>query len=164
MEGRRAGVSEEKVQEVVKRFREEFSSEENRELITILPGVEEGLEVLSKHFTLGVLSNSTLKSLERDLGHLRHHFSFMVPDARKPDPTAYLSTLTAHSLTPTETAYIGDALSDIRLAKSTNSLSIGILTGMGTRKHLESAKPDYLATSFPHLVEILQAAKCSGAI
>eukprot|EP01064_Diplonema_japonicum_P026755 TRINITY_DN382_c1_g1_i1.p1 TRINITY_DN382_c1_g1~~TRINITY_DN382_c1_g1_i1.p1 ORF type:complete len:261 (+),score=65.96 TRINITY_DN382_c1_g1_i1:51-785(+) len=153
MNGRR--VEDDVVEKVRTAFREEFSSEANRELITLLPGVETGLEKLRERYTLGVLSNSTLRSLERDLGHIAHHFTFMVPDACKPETSIYLSTLKTHGLSPGETAYIGDAVSDVQLASSAGSLPLAMLTGMGTRAHLEAAGPHVVCESFDHLVSHL---------
>ncbi|KAJ9463163.1 Pyrophosphatase PpaX [Diplonema papillatum] len=136
-------------------FRIEFSRRENHPLVTILPGVEEGIPALAKRYTLGVLSNSTKESLQRDLGHLATHFSFMVCDAAKPDPAVYLDTLRKHAIDPEETAYVGDALSDVQLAKASNSVSVALLSGMGTEKHLQGVNPDFICKDFTEFTQLM---------
>eukprot|EP00754_Rhynchopus_humris_P023221 Rhum_TRINITY_DN14826_c6_g1::Rhum_TRINITY_DN14826_c6_g1_i1::g.121068::m.121068/K01091/gph; phosphoglycolate phosphatase len=149
-------VDEALVAGVRARFRAEFAAAHNAHLVELLPGVADGLDALARDgYTLGVLSNSTLPSLQRDLGHLSHHFRFMIPDAAKPSPDVYARSLREHDLLPAETAYVGDALSDVDLARVAGSPSIAVLTGMGTRKHLEAAAPDLLCDDFPHLVNLL---------
>ena len=148
-------VPEELVEKIRSSFRREFSSDENRSLVSILPGVESGLKILQNKYTLAVLSNSTQKSLDRDLGQLSHHFTFMIPDAEKPDPSVLLRTLSNNNIIPGETAYIGDALSDIDLAVKSGTYSISLLTGMGTEKHVTAASPDVICRDFNHLVASL---------
>eukprot|EP01060_Flectonema_neradi_P034248 TRINITY_DN594_c5_g1_i1.p1 TRINITY_DN594_c5_g1~~TRINITY_DN594_c5_g1_i1.p1 ORF type:complete len:244 (+),score=36.49 TRINITY_DN594_c5_g1_i1:133-864(+) len=148
-------VDDDVIEQIRSTFRREFSSEHNRELVTILPGVERGLEVLKMKYKLAVLSNSTKESLERDLGHLSHHFSFIIPDAQKPDPSVLLKALANNDLVAAETAYVGDALSDIDLAFHSGTYSIAVLTGMGTEKHITAASPDVICNDFDHLVQSL---------
>eukprot|EP00755_Sulcionema_specki_P032622 Sspe_Gene.19854::Locus_7256_Transcript_3_4_Confidence_0.700_Length_532::g.19854::m.19854 len=46
-------------------YRAEFSAPHNKDLITILPHVPDGLAMLKAKYLLGVLSNSTSSSLKR---------------------------------------------------------------------------------------------------
>ena len=94
-----------------------FSLPEYKSQVKILPGSEDCLVYLSKIYTLGVLSNGTKQSLERDMGHLLKYFKFTVTEAQKPSTKLFIENLNSLDILPSETVYIGDALSDVVLAK-----------------------------------------------
>lgn len=63
-------------------------------------------------------------SLERDVGHLFTYFKFKIAEAQKPDPSIFLSTLDQYKIDPRSTIYVGDAVSDIVMAKKVSSLHL----------------------------------------
>lgn len=82
-------------------FTKEFGSPENKSLITLYEGTEDGLKVLREmKLGLGVLSNGSMKSLQRDLGDLFSYFKFVIAEANKPDPTIFLNELSKVGLRP----------------------------------------------------------------
>eukprot|EP01062_Namystynia_karyoxenos_P059053 TRINITY_DN50496_c0_g1_i1.p1 TRINITY_DN50496_c0_g1~~TRINITY_DN50496_c0_g1_i1.p1 ORF type:complete len:294 (+),score=72.41 TRINITY_DN50496_c0_g1_i1:81-884(+) len=149
-----------------KDFRRHFAAPENKDAVALLPGVERGLQRLSSRYALGVLSNSTMASLVRDLGALAPMFRFMVSDAEKPDPAVLLRTLRDHNIPPQDAAYIGDAVSDITLARRAGLRAIAMLTGMGLPEHLAAATPHAVCRDFDHLAELAMevpsSASCPG--
>ena len=155
-------VNDDLVDQIRTTFRSEFGREENRSHVTMLPGVEAGLERLASKYTLGVLSNSNESSLKRDLGHIAHYFKFIVSDANKPDPTVFLSQLAEHGMHPSEVFYVGDAVSDITLAKASGSIPIALSSGMGCSKHLSKAEPEHLFADFSEMTESLMHFKASS--
>mmetsp|Transcript_30655 Transcript_30655/g.76918 ORF Transcript_30655/g.76918 Transcript_30655/m.76918 type:complete len:259 (-) Transcript_30655:69-845(-) len=125
-------------------YRRLFALPEAGERVTLIDGAKAALERLRQRYALGVLSNSTVPAVTRDLEPVAHCFSFLVCEAKKPSSDAYLRCLREHGLAPSDVAYVGDAVSDIALAKSSGSVSVAVLSGMGTLNQLTSAKPDYL--------------------
>lgn len=137
-------------------FKTLFALPENKDKIILMPGTEEGLKKLKeKGFQLGLLSNSTMKALERDLGHLFHFFQFTIDEAKKPDTKVYLEALKNLGLSPTDTAYVGDAVSDVTMAHKAGSISVALLSGMGTESQLKAANPKFI---FKDFVEFADAA------
>lgn len=133
-----------------------FASAEVKELIAMYDGAEDGAQRLKAcDFVLGVLSNGSLKALERDLGHIFESFAFTVTEADKPDPTKYLQALKSINVEPHETAYVGDAVSDVVMAKQAGSIAVALLCGMGTEAHLRSASPDHIFASLKDFADHL---------
>jgi len=135
---------------LVKKISDEYShlfgsSQEAKDRILLVEGVEDRLKrVQARNYVLGVLSNGSQKALERDLGHLQKYFSLFVSEAKKPDATTYIKSLNSIGIKPPEAIYVGDAASDIVLAKSAGSASVALLSGMGLKHHLEGTKPDFI--------------------
>jgi putative hydrolase of the HAD superfamily len=95
-----------------------FALPEHAPKVKIIDGTEQGLNQLQQcGYLLGVLSNGSAKSLQRDLEHLFNYFTFKVTEAKKPDPSLFLIALEKVGIPPRETIYVGDAVSDIALAK-----------------------------------------------
>jgi HAD superfamily hydrolase (TIGR01549 family) len=158
--------------ELVTRVRDQyqtlFGSDEAKELISMYDGAEESVKLLrERNYTLGVLSNGSLKALKRDLGHLFDHFAFAMAEANKPNPTKYLQALRSANVEPHQTAYVGDAVSDVVMAKQAGSISVALLCGMGTECHLRAAEPDHIFSSLKEFADCLvelgtQSEPCEG--
>jgi HAD superfamily hydrolase (TIGR01509 family) len=122
-------------------------------LITLYEGVEDSIKAMSqKHLLLGLLSNGSAKALERDVGHLFSYFQFTIAHAEKPETASFLAALKRLNILPQEAIYVGDAVSDIVLAKRAGSVSVALTCGMGTERHLLAAKPDYIYSSLKDFV------------
>eukprot|EP01063_Lacrimia_lanifica_P021102 TRINITY_DN28353_c0_g1_i1.p1 TRINITY_DN28353_c0_g1~~TRINITY_DN28353_c0_g1_i1.p1 ORF type:complete len:245 (+),score=95.68 TRINITY_DN28353_c0_g1_i1:86-820(+) len=137
----------------------EFARDENKDLVTLLPGVADGLARLAGTHRLAVLSNAPMVSIQRDLGpDLLRHFAFTIADAGKPDPAVLHSALADHGIPPERVAYVGDAVSDVALAQAAGVASVAMLSGMGAPKHLKAKEPDMVCADFAEFVEKIAAA------
>lgn len=63
--------------------------------------------------------------------------------------------LADHALNPLETAFIGDMVHDVETARYGGVSSIAVLTGFDPVEKLLPVKPDIIAQSLPHLLQIL---------
>ena len=63
--------------------------------------------------------------------------------------------LADHALNPQETAFIGDMVHDVETARYGGITSIAVLTGFDPIEKLLPTKPDIIAQSLPHLLQIL---------
>eukprot|EP00002_Diphylleia_rotans_P003902 TRINITY_DN12773_c0_g1_i1.p1 TRINITY_DN12773_c0_g1~~TRINITY_DN12773_c0_g1_i1.p1 ORF type:complete len:266 (-),score=69.20 TRINITY_DN12773_c0_g1_i1:109-906(-) len=139
-----------RIKDIRDEFRTLFASPEAGSGVVLMEGVEEGLKNLRQSgYRLSVLSNSTLAALNRDIGHLYPYFDLPpIAEAEKPNVTQYLKTLSELGLQPHEVAYVGDAVSDIVMARNAGSPSIALMSGMGLKAHLEEANPKYIFHNF----------------
>ncbi|MBI5036704.1 HAD hydrolase-like protein [Candidatus Micrarchaeota archaeon] len=59
-----------------------------------------------------------------------------------------------HKLNPTETAYVGDLVHDVKAAKEAGLKSVGIQSRYQTTEKLASANPDYMIKDIGELLEL----------
>jgi HAD superfamily hydrolase (TIGR01549 family) len=157
-------TSEQITHKIANDFRHFFSSDSGDD-ITILPNALHALQQLrSAGVMIGVVSNSTLKSLQRDIGPLLDHMDIIVTDAKKPDTTAYLKALSqvgegGGGVSPQRVCYVGDAASDIVMANAAGSVSVGVLSGMGTESQLRRSGAMVIANDLHDVVGMVCCAK-----
>lgn len=158
------------VSELRKDMRARFSDPSNKALVSLCPGVVDGLPRLAREYRTTVVSNSTRKSLDRDLPPELQRALTIPPidEANKPDTARYLEALKGLGLQPGQVAYVGDAVSDVVMARRAGSVAIALTTGMGSPAHLAEARPDYQFDSFAELVHAAMTgpgieAKSAGA-
>lgn len=127
-----------------------FSSQEVEDMVEIYSGVKESIAALGgAKIILGISTNSTHAAVERDLKDVGlENFSVIICQEdvknKKPHPEGILLACEKIGINPKETAYVGDAASDIAAAKTAGCISIALLCGMGTEKVLRAAKPDFV--------------------
>jgi phosphoglycolate phosphatase len=74
---------------------------------------------------------------------------------RKPDPEPLLLALERLSLTPGETAYVGDSPEDVAMAKAAGAFAVGVPGGFPNRGALAASRPDVLAPSLADALRVL---------
>jgi len=124
-------------------YKQLFAKPETEQYITMMVN-DTDLKHLTKKYKLGLLSNGSEAALKRDMGKLYEYFSFTVSEAEKPNTKVYLENLRNFGIDPQNTAYIGDAASDIVMAKAAGSISVAVLSGMGTKVTLAAHHPDLM--------------------
>jgi phosphoglycolate phosphatase len=123
--------------------------------VTLLPGVEAGLATLKqKGLTLAVLSNSTPKAMQRDVGHLFPLFDVVIGDAAKPDTKKLVDVMREKRWSASQVLYVGDACSDALLARRAGVKCCLLLGGMGVKRNLLEEKPEYLCNNFSEMVDV----------
>lgn len=129
-----------------------FLSPEARSLIGIFPYVQVSLRTLkSSGYTLAIFTNSSIVSVRRDLAALDMSvFSAVLAEEdvknKKPSGEGITKVMQMLSFAPYRTYYVGDAISDVLAARDAGCRAVTVLSGMGTKYQLESAKPDMIFT------------------
>ncbi|MDE1856522.1 MAG: HAD family hydrolase [Candidatus Micrarchaeota archaeon] len=145
---------------IVRTYKQIFNSEEGRKLIRQISGAEEAVaELRNKGYRLAVFTNSSSDSVKRDMPYWKQ-FEFILSEdevpRRKPYGDGIRIAMSKAGVLPDETAYIGDAASDISAARDAGCKAIAVLSGMGTAADLEKANPDMI---FEDLLELAKFMK-----
>ncbi len=135
---------------IIETYKSYFKSEEAGSLVKIFPDASRILSGLrDKGYALAIFTNSAKATIKRDLADVGiEKFSLILSEEdvkqKKPSGEGILKAMKELNFSPEHTYYVGDAVSDIMAAKDAGCKSIAVLWGMGTRRILEKAKPDYI--------------------
>ena len=126
------------------------------------PGVLETLaELREKGCGLAIASSRRLASLNDYLEGLgiRDWFEMVVGadsvTKGKPDPEPVLTILDALGWQPTSTLVVGDADVDIMMGNAAGCKTCAVTYGNGSTASLRAASPDYMADTFPAILNIV---------
>jgi HAD superfamily hydrolase (TIGR01549 family) len=148
--------SEEKLAEVFRRFEQEPWPYDQ---ITITEGVPPVLEKLQTELKLGVVTSSDSDYLGRCLAaaNLTRYFpvtvTYSMTKRHKPDPEPLLLAIRKLGVEPSQTVYIGDAVTDYLAASATGAKFI--FFGQALPKELEG-KNIPIARSFNELNHVIK--------
>ena len=93
---------------------------------SIFDGIEELLQKLSQHYTLGIVTSKTREEFEKEVSifGLNKYFGTIIcaddTFLHKPNPEPLLKYLELSGVANSETLYIGDSIYDLQCAKSCN--------------------------------------------
>ncbi|MHA1612879.1 MAG: HAD family hydrolase [Promethearchaeota archaeon] len=137
----------------------------------LLDGIKESIEKLHQAgVILGIVSNSKMERLNYWLNRTKigHFFSVQVTNDDKsrynvkPSPLPILGALeqlkiqgSINSIQKNRVCFIGDNPSDLQTAHNAKVISIGVLSGRGTRALLDKEKPHFIFNSINELPENL---------
>jgi phosphoglycolate phosphatase len=126
----------------------------------LYPGVAETIPQLAGHYTLGVLTNKSLKFSRVILQTLGIDSCFKEViggdslATKKPDPAGIFSLADKWCLDPAkEMIMVGDHATDIEVGQRAGCKTVFIEGGIGTKRRL---KPDYIIGSMPELPGLLE--------
>ncbi|MDE1822834.1 MAG: HAD family hydrolase [Candidatus Micrarchaeota archaeon] len=132
-----------------------FKSEEASNFIDINPGSREAVLGLNEIFEgrLAIISNAHSREIaSRDLRRVFYDSEIKLmnvitaEDVRspKPSPEGINAAIERFKVrvSPSEFLFVGDAVLDIQTARNAGTMAAAVLSGVGRRTHLESAKPD----------------------
>jgi HAD superfamily hydrolase (TIGR01549 family) len=131
-------------------------------LETLQPGAVETLEVLSKHYPLGLIANQPAGT-ETRLEHygIRKYFSVIISSAeagvKKPDPAIYELGLKRAKVFPCFSVMVGDRLdNDIIPSLSVGLHAVWIRKGFGGMGNLDllAKKPDQVIDDLRELIDL----------
>ena len=127
------------------------------------PGTVETLEALYRNeIKLAVLSNKPDHLSKKIIESLFASVKFVAvwgdnkDRARKPDPSATLELCRNAKVDPQKSLFVGDSAVDIQTAKAARIAAVGAVYGYRSREELELAGADYLITSPPELLSIVE--------
>jgi len=158
------GADEDRAERALILYRERFTRVgmyENQ----LYPGVESALTRLeAAGFMLHVATSKPWVYARQILEHfgLAFHFKSVYGpelDGRRDDKTELLTHLIGEEkLTPASTVMIGDREHDVRAARRTGVLPVGVTWGYGSRDELVNAGAAHLVSSWDELVDLFDGA------
>lgn len=134
----------------------------------LYPGVRETLAVLDRpEGFLGIATGKSRRGLIATLSQhdlLRHFSTLQTADAHpsKPDPSMLLQAMAEVGVEPEETAFVGDTVYDMAMAKRAGACAVGVSWGYHGVDELRAAGAWDIATRFdqlPPLLNILGATR-----
>lgn len=135
---------------------------------TAVPPLADGvltlIETLShRDIPLSIASNGFEDQIRRELeahGILTRFASVRgirtITDPIKPAPDLLLDAARHARFEPSETIYIGDAVSDIIAAKNAGMRSVGITTGLHTRESFEALEPEAIIDHPSQIIALIE--------
>lgn len=132
--------------------------------IKLIPGAKDALERLSQSYKLAIATGMMRKTLDKFLDKFTLNMFDLVSSIdevkkekdRKPSPFMLNKTMQAFRLTPNETVYVGDADSDVKMAKNANVVPIVVLTGHLNREEAEKLSVEHIIDNIALLERELQ--------
>ena len=127
-----------------------FHSNESKGDVRIFDNINNSLKNFkNKDFTIGIFSNSSRRTLDRDLVNIDKSYLSIIMGSEdveraKPYGDGIIKAMNILKIPPTNTYYVGDSVTDIMAARDAKCKSVAVLSGMGLRLHLEKEKPDYI--------------------
>lgn len=133
---------------------------------TAIAGVNELLLRLKEKYTLTVATGAHPKILKEKVipkFHIPNVFAEIVssyditdPEKRKPHPYIIQKMMTDQNITPNETIFVGDARSDIEMARAAGVIPVAVLSGHMSQKDTEELKVEYVISDVTHLESVLE--------
>ena len=146
----------EKIESAKEVYDEILCSEEGLNKVKLLPSAAETVQTLLKRkFKLAIVTNQYRKIVEATLKHfsLDGYWNVIIAadDGFKSKVDAALFIIKLYKTTSQKTAYIGDMVKDIEVAKKVGCKMIAI-PGWHSKEKLKKANPDYLINSLEELI------------
>jgi len=128
----------------------------------LFPEVREVLDLLSRRYLLGLISNTPRRYFEkvfpRDLALLFQATTFGDEmHAPKPDPGALIEMMRRLTVTADQCCYVGDSLSDVRMVKEAGIKIFSVATGDNSKQELIDAGSDWVLDRLSDLVRELNS-------
>ena len=124
----------------------------------IFPGMQTILSCMARDMELAVVTANSMEIVHRELESfdVLEHFKHISGGESGRDKSCRLRGLMEKMQTaPQQTVMIGDAVSDILMARKTGARTIAVSWGFQSEKRLKQADPDALARKPEDLPEIL---------
>jgi len=131
-----------------------------KQLMRVFPDIDTTLNLIKeKGIKIAVLSCMVRAEVLANLSLLQFKdfdvvFSLEDYGHKRPAPDGLSMIMKKLHVLPRETAYVGDTVNDIKMAKNAGVVSVAVKTGAQDNKKLERAQPDYLIENFSRIPEI----------
>jgi HAD superfamily hydrolase (TIGR01509 family) len=150
---------EEKIQEC-KRLTIQ-GNKDSLHLVRPVPGLQEVLEELEEWgLTMGIVTDATAASLQPLHSHsLTRYFKAVITREdglpQKPESDGILECLRRMGISPRNAFTVGDSLLDIRAGKDAGTLTIGVLSGLASRRQFQAEEPTALVGDVTQVLSVL---------
>jgi N-acetyl-D-muramate 6-phosphate phosphatase len=128
---------------------------------SLIPGIFEMLEELSKHYPMGIVSARGENSVQRFLTqfNIRGYFKSIITSQScgrsKPDPGPILLAAKQMNILPQNCLMVGDTTVDIKAGNLAGAQTVGVLCGFGEEIELVNSGADLILAATPELVRYL---------
>jgi HAD superfamily hydrolase (TIGR01549 family) len=128
----------------------------------LFPEVGDVLNSLSQHYLLGLISNTPRRYFEKafpqDLARL-FQATIFGDEMRhpKPSPEALLEMMGRLKVEADQCCYVGDSVSDVRMAKNAGIRIFSVVTGDSSGEELREAGSDWILDSLSELARELNS-------
>ncbi|MDE1856523.1 MAG: HAD family hydrolase [Candidatus Micrarchaeota archaeon] len=144
-------------------YKELFESPEGSTLVGQTRDAEKGITLLKgKGYKLGIFTNGALNTISRDVPY-HEKFDVFVSEQditrKKPSGEGIVVAMEKAGATKSETAYVGDSVSDIQAARDAGCSAFAVLCGYGLESHLVKEKPDAVFNNVIDLAERMPSIK-----
>ncbi|OGD63585.1 hypothetical protein A2160_01790 [Candidatus Beckwithbacteria bacterium RBG_13_42_9] len=121
----------------------------------LFPGVQKALKKLAARNKLYIASNSREDILHQTCQFYKLPFTAVIGRTQKfkTKPPALNWLIKEHNLDKGQSAYVGDSVQDIRLARNAEMMAIAVATGWDSKERLAKGKPDKLYSSLTEMAE-----------
>lgn len=133
--------------------------------LSVVDGTNDMLLRLHKKYTLAVATGNHHTMLkERIIPHFQIPDVFAqiissheIEDQEKTKPHPYMLETIIHEqhILPEETIYVGDAKTDVQMARSANVTPVVVLSGHLQRKEAEALQVEYIIENVTHIEKVL---------
>ena len=156
----------EKVEEAARAYEQALLGNSFVSRLTLVPGSIELLERLNKKYKMAIVSGinpSLLLNKVMPRFNIPYVFSDIVsvygipkPEYARPHPYMAQEILKHLNMSPEETILVGDAASDMQLAKNAGLTPVTVLTGHLIKPEAEAMGVKYIIPDVTHLEEVLK--------
>jgi phosphoglycolate phosphatase len=127
---------------------------------SLFPEVRDILPCLSRRYLLGLISNTPRRYFEKafpkDLARLFQATIFGDEMARpKPSPEPLREMINRLNLAPDQCCYVGDSLSDVKMARAAGIKIFSVATGENSKEELARAGSDWVLNRLEDLMDKL---------
>lgn len=127
----------------------------------IIPGAVEVLRSLSSRYPLALVSNTSRSYFERcfpkdGIECFTETLFSEEMEHPKPSPDPLLKILSRLQVNADECCYVGDAVSDVQMAKSAGVAMFGVTTGHHSEQDLRNAGADWIVSSLDEFAALIQ--------
>jgi HAD superfamily hydrolase (TIGR01549 family) len=130
----------------------------------IFPGIPETLKSLKDmnlKLALCTISGKKATKFILERFNLEHFFDVVITRDQvsevKPHPEHLEAVLDALNVLPQNSLLVGDSVKDVVCASRVNILSVGVTTGLSTKKNLVSSGANYIASSANDVTKLIQS-------
>jgi HAD superfamily hydrolase (TIGR01509 family) len=154
------GADEKRFKEIYLKAYYQATTEETKPF----PDIADALEKLSSMTTLAVTTRRNIpeKEVKRELAkfglakHVQKIVTSLDTVKPKPSPEALLKCAEYLHVRIRDCAVVGDSIMDIKAGKNAGAQTVAVLTGIFSRKELETEKPDLILQNIKQLPEFLE--------
>jgi len=140
-------LSDEKIQSLLQEKAKNYFDHIRGKKIAV-EHLQEILESLSKHFVLGIISNSRTEWIKPFFEEYLNFFSLMLTteeiEKPKPDPSSLFKAASILNVKPEECVYLGDSVTDMKTATNAGMPGIAIPSGVYRKEELKEGGASYV--------------------
>jgi HAD superfamily hydrolase (TIGR01509 family) len=154
------------VEEAAKFYEEHLFGDTYVNAQTPIAGINELLKRLKDKYILTVATGAHPRILKEKViprfkipdvfAEIVSSYDIKDPEKRKPHPFIIQKMMTDQNISPAETVFVGDARSDIEMARAANVIPVAVLSGHMSKEDTDDLKIEYVIPDVTHLEGVLE--------